>query len=517
MVALQASQFDPFRAGPAVSFPTDFSGLPTTPTLVQKAGQRNTGGNTVTLPSVPTAGNLLVLIAIGYSSAASIAITTAGWTKLYSTTAASNQGASVWVRTPGPSEPTAIVYTASDVVNVMVAEISGADANSLSFSSGVPSVSGSTISQAVTVTANTVNLLAFDQDNAVAFSSVSGDVTLLYDATATSRNHPATFWQVFTTGTVAVTMAAGSITTPMYIDVTVGPQGGLRFARAVISSGTGAALLTRPVAGKAYWEMYLNPAVSGTPRIGLAAPGSSLTLTVQLGTQTSSVGYDAGGTVTINGITVATIMPYTTGHYIGVAVDPIADLVWFRVDGGNWNNSPTANPTTGTEGISLATLVGGAPIPAFSAAASADCTMFTTAATLHTTAPDGFTPLDDAHPTGEASVIEEAMTAVTEPYPAPLIRSALLGNAVGITPDTARIWSPATPYTTVKGVVQEEEVPVAGKKVFLHDSVTGAYLGSAISAEDGSFEIPAFGRLGVHVVALDPNYRALVYDRVVPT
>jgi hypothetical protein len=41
-----------------------------------------------------------------------------------------------------------------------------------------------------------------------------------------------------------------------------------------------------------------------------------------------------------------------TGDVVDVAYDATAQLVWARVNGGNWNNSGTANPATGTGGYS---------------------------------------------------------------------------------------------------------------------------------------------------------------------
>ena len=45
------------------------------------------------------------------------------------------------------------------------------------------------------------------------------------------------------------------------------------------------------------------------------------------------------------------------GDVIGIALDVGAQLAWFRVaPSGNWNGSGTANPATGTGGLSLASI-----------------------------------------------------------------------------------------------------------------------------------------------------------------
>jgi hypothetical protein len=41
------------------------------------------------------------------------------------------------------------------------------------------------------------------------------------------------------------------------------------------------------------------------------------------------------------------------GNILGVATDLVHGQIWFRVNGGNWNNSPTANPTTNVGGFSI--------------------------------------------------------------------------------------------------------------------------------------------------------------------
>jgi hypothetical protein len=52
------------------------------------------------------------------------------------------------------------------------------------------------------------------------------------------------------------------------------------------------------------------------------------------------------------------IETWTAGSVVDVAVDLGGAVIWFRVSGGNWNNSGTANPATGTGGVSLSTMTG---------------------------------------------------------------------------------------------------------------------------------------------------------------
>ena len=60
------------------------------------------------------------------------------------------------------------------------------------------------------------------------------------------------------------------------------------------------------------------------------------------------------GTIYVNGVsTGSSIGSPTTGSVIGIAVSNDNQQFWARLNGGNWNGSGTANPTTGVGGIAL--------------------------------------------------------------------------------------------------------------------------------------------------------------------
>ena len=67
------------------------------------------------------------------------------------------------------------------------------------------------------------------------------------------------------------------------------------------------------------------------------------------GNDDKSVGFSDDGKYYYNGNIVATGLPtWTTSDYIDIAVDlKTGNKVWIRVNGGNWNNSPSENPETG--------------------------------------------------------------------------------------------------------------------------------------------------------------------------
>ncbi len=78
------------------------------------------------------------------------------------------------------------------------------------------------------------------------------------------------------------------------------------------------------------------------------------------GSDLDSVGYFAPGGLFINGdvvgVPVATWAPFTADSNVGIAIDVANSKIWGRVNGGNWNNSPTANPATNTGGVDISSL-----------------------------------------------------------------------------------------------------------------------------------------------------------------
>ena len=100
--------------------------------------------------------------------------------------------------------------------------------------------------------------------------------------------------------------------------------------------------------------------------------------------------YRANSDVRINGATVANLETLTTGDQVDVAIDLGAKLVWFRKNGGDWNNDAGTDPATGVGGISTSywTL----PMaPAVGIAASGNAMTLNFGATAYTYAkPTGF-------------------------------------------------------------------------------------------------------------------------------
>lgn len=71
------------------------------------------------------------------------------------------------------------------------------------------------------------------------------------------------------------------------------------------------------------------------------------------GVSTASNVFYLNGDVWTNGALVTSIASASTGDVVDMAVDLDNGLIWFRTNLGNWNNNGSADPATGTGGISL--------------------------------------------------------------------------------------------------------------------------------------------------------------------
>jgi hypothetical protein len=143
--------------------------------------------------------------------------------------------------------------------------------------------------------------------------------------------------------------------------------------------------------GKWHWESTVGAAAldgNGSPA-GIAL--SSAVLSTYLGDQDDSLGWYPDGSVYINEIVVSTVGTYVAGNRLVIEYDADAKLIWLAVGAGNWNNSGTANPATGTEGISTAAIIGDPVFPAAGLYKSTDSvTLHSDAATFTRAVSSGF-------------------------------------------------------------------------------------------------------------------------------
>lgn len=147
---------------------------------------------------------------------------------------------------------------------------------------------------------------------------------------------------------------------------------------------------------KKYWEVTIN-AVSAAHDggVGVASAANTFADDAYLGSQASGLGYYNGdGAVFSNALTVTTLQAFGAGDVIGIACIG-GSLIWFRVNGGSWNNDVIGNqnPATSTGGVDISAL--GSVFPAYdlkNEGAPAQLTANFTGS-FGTAAPAGFTAL----------------------------------------------------------------------------------------------------------------------------
>lgn len=154
--------------------------------------------------------------------------------------------------------------------------------------------------------------------------------------------------------------------------------------------------------GSWYWEVtdVTDPNSSLANRIGVAESGVSLTNA--LGNVADEMGYSPlTGDLWWDGAAQVTGLPTgAAGDVIGIAINATAEEIWVRVivsgTPGYWNGSSTANPATGTGGVSYsgATIAGANMCPAVSLSnVSAEITANFGSTAFAATPPSGFSAL----------------------------------------------------------------------------------------------------------------------------
>jgi hypothetical protein len=129
-------------------------------------------------------------------------------------------------------------------------------------------------------------------------------------------------------------------------------NGNLTATHTTANANSGARVLPVISAGKFYFEIQLIAGHGSFDAMGLASSGITYNNFVLSGT--NSVVVARGGGITINGgAALANIGAFAPNDILGIAVDLTAHLVWCRRNGGNWNNSGTANPATATGGFTV--------------------------------------------------------------------------------------------------------------------------------------------------------------------
>lgn len=160
--------------------------------------------------------------------------------------------------------------------------------------------------------------------------------------------------------------------------------------------------------GKLYFEMAFSALTGADSGGGVCGTGANF----------ASLGADASrgalqfknGAIYVNGVTNVN-GGSISGQTLCVAVDLTNNKIWFRVNGGNWNNDVIGNqnPATNTGGKDISAITGnGLLILASVTAASETCTLNAGASAFAQTAPSGFSGWDNV--TAESGVTDYGNT-----------------------------------------------------------------------------------------------------------
>lgn len=129
------------------------------------------------------------------------------------------------------------------------------------------------------------------------------------------------------------------------------------------TNNVGARSASGKTTGKYYFEITAGP-MHGAGCGMLTAAGTYLDM-INNGTNCLMVS-SGTGTIFTNGTSAGGVgSSYASGDVICFAIDLGVRHAWARKNGGNWNNSGTANPATDTGGVTLYATVGFSPAVGF--------------------------------------------------------------------------------------------------------------------------------------------------------
>lgn len=115
--------------------------------------------------------------------------------------------------------------------------------------------------------------------------------------------------------------------------------------------------------GKWFWSVKADQKSGSDLAVGLANAAAGLGNIPPTTADNNALAYFASGTAWRNGVNLATYATYTTGDVIDCAVDLANSKIWFRKNGGLWNNSGPDNPAANVGGLSFSAMNAGPYFP----------------------------------------------------------------------------------------------------------------------------------------------------------
>ena len=259
---------------------------------------------------------------------------------------------------------------------------------------------------------------------------------------------------------------------------------------------------TNGTAGKYYAEFLVNTYINST-EIGMLLTSSGLTATTGWRVLLNS------GDIRNSGTVVGSVgSALASSDVLCMAWDAGAKVIWFRKNGGNWNNDAAADPAAGTNGIAVTGSAGNYALHMLVSLTGGVVTVRTELAEYTQTVPSGF-----------LSWMGEGGGPTAYTLPAVAGTYALTGTAA--TPKLARVLDAATAgsyalagtdATLTKGAaVIHYTLPAAAGSYALSGATAGLYRGREVLAVAGAYAVSgATASLEVgREVAADPGSYAL--------
>jgi hypothetical protein len=129
-------------------------------------------------------------------------------------------------------------------------------------------------------------------------------------------------------------------------------NGNLTATHSASASNTGVRSAYGQSTGKFYFELTMITTPGNGGWVGLGTSTTSFAG----GGGAAMCGLQCGnGNLYINGLYKGVTIGFGNGDVVCAAVDMNNKLIWFRINGGNWNGSGTANPATGAGGFDIST------------------------------------------------------------------------------------------------------------------------------------------------------------------
>jgi hypothetical protein len=221
--------------------------------------------------------------------------------------------------------------------------------------------------------------------------------------------------------------------------------------------------------GKYYCE-FTATTIGSAGFYGFGICLSSYSLTANFPVSNLYAGYIASGSISYNNVSSLAMPAIAAGNVVSMAVDFGNNALWFRVQGGNWNNNAANNPATNTGGVTIANLTTqGSLFPFWSGWTTNDATTANFGASAFTYAvPSGFQAWDIMAP--QSQTVGASPVALTAPGNGSFIVSGGTVTAITLTRGAAaavNLGSLGGSYSVLAGDILTVTYSAAPSVVFL--------------------------------------------------